>query len=230
MKALRKVVSGWSTCWCQLVRLNPESDRRCRIFSDIYAQKAWGDGESASGPGSNFARAILFRDDLERLIRDLRVRTLLDAPCGDFNWLSRFDLAVDRYIGVDIVPELILGNREKFGGKQRDFRRLDIVSDRLPRADLIFCRDGLVHLSNAEVLSTLRNFKSTGSTWLLTNTVVEHANNENILTGSWQPLNLQAPPFSLPAPAHLLDERCVGYGGVYRDKRLGLWRLEDIRC
>jgi len=209
---------------------NSDTARRRQIFCDIYNQKAWGDGESASGPGSAVERASLFRPELEALIRKHGVRSLLDAPCGDFNWLPHFDLQLERYIGIDIVPALIARNRAGYATGNRTFLVRDMVANRLPKVDLILCRDGLVHLSNREIWQTLRNFQRSGATWLLTNTFVEHHDNQDIPTGGWQPLNLQNRPFSLPAPEEILDEQCLGYAGVYRDKRLGLWRLQDIRC
>jgi hypothetical protein len=224
------MLQNWVSSWrARLTWNDPETERRRRLFAGIFQHNGWGDAESVSGPGSNLARASLFRADLEALVRALKVRTLLDVPCGDFNWLGHFDLALDLYVGADIIPELIARNRARFGSKRRRFLVRDMVCDRLPRADLIFCRDGLVHLSNAEIFATLRNFKRTGSTWLLTNTFVDRSENQDVPTGGWQPLNLQAPPFALPAPASLIDEQCLGYGGAYRDKRLALWRLSDVR-
>ena len=214
--------------WFPLFKLRPKTVQRRIIFEDIYRRNVWGDAESASGPGSNAARAELFRPDFVTLVRELGIRTLLDAPCGDFNWLWRFDLPIERYTGVDIVPELISRNARRHELSRLHFLVRDIVCDQLPRADLILCRDGLVHLSDADIVATLQNFKRTGSTWLLTNTFVERADNQDIATGGWRPLNLQAPPFSLPPPARMIDEQCLGYGGLARDKRLALWRLTEL--
>ena len=226
---MRDLATWWPpTDWFRIVRPDPETDRRRRIFAGIHRHNGWGDAESASGPGSNLARASLFRAELEALVRDLGVRSLLDVPCGDFNWLGRFDLDLDRYIGVDIVPALIAHNRSKFGSRRNRFLVRDMVREPLPRADLIFCRDCLVHFSNAEIFATLRNFKRTGSTWLLTNSFIEHDENRDIATGGWQPLNLEAAPFALPPPRRMIDERCLAGGGAYRDKRLALWRLSDL--
>ena len=208
--------------------MSADSAGRQQVFTAIYHENAWGDAESKSGPGSSVARASLFREDFEQLLRDLGVRSLLDAPCGDFNWLSGFDLALDSFTGIDIVPQIIEQNRARYSGQNFRFEVLDIVSDALPAADLILCRDALVHFSFADVLSALRNFKRSGSQWLLTNTFVAHHANADITTGAWQPLNLQDPPFALPPPVRSLDEKCLGYGGVYRDKRLALWRLPDL--
>jgi methyltransferase family protein len=222
---VRLVTSRWRAVQARLPWADADTARRRAEFTGIFQQNAWGDPESVSGPGSNVARASLFRADLEALVRSLKPRTLLDAPCGDFNWLRHFDLGFERYVGVDIVPVLIARNRAKFGSKRHRFLVRDMVRDRLPRADLIFCRDGLVHLSHAEIFATLRNFRRSRSTWLLTNTFTDRENRE--LPG-WHPLNLQAPPFALPPPLGLIDEQCFTGGGAYRDKRLALWRLSDL--
>ena len=227
-RSLAELASWWRPTWPRFLRADPDRERRRQIFAGIFQHNGWGDIESASGPGSNVARASLFRADLEALVRDLGVGTLLDAPCGDFNWLSTFDLPLERYTGVDIVPALIARNRAAFGTRRRRFLLRDMVSDRLPRADLILCRDGLVHLTNAEIAATLENFRRTGAIWLLATTFVDRRENQDIATGGWQPLNLAAAPFCLPPPLRLIDEQCTGYGGAYRDKRLGLWRLTDM--
>jgi hypothetical protein len=39
---------------------------------------------------------------------------------------------------------------------------------------------------------------------------------------------MQAAPFNFPAPLALIDEKCTHTGGVYRDKRLGLWKLDSL--
>jgi hypothetical protein len=205
---------------------DPMSVARQKAFSDIFATRLWGEGESVSGPGSGVARASLFRTDFELLLRELGVRILLDAGCGDFNWLPSFDLKGIKVIGIDIVPELVSANRKRHPGVH--FRAADIVANSLPKADLILCRDALVHLNNDDIFRALANFRRSEANWLLTNTFIGRDKNEDIPTGGWRPLNLRLPPFSLPEPSRIIDERCLGYDGVYRDKRLALWRRLDL--
>jgi hypothetical protein len=50
--------------------------------------------------------------------------------------------------------------------------------------------------------------------------------NADIQTGGWRPINLQLPPYNLPKPIKLIDERCPLED--YRDKSLGLWKTADI--
>jgi hypothetical protein len=158
-------------------------------------------------------------------LKRLEVRALLDAPCGDFNWAAPVAAAVESYVGVDVVPELIAANIQSAGTQPR-FLCADLTRDRLPPADLILCRDCLVHFSFADIRAALRNFRRSGATWLLTTTFIDpNRRNEDIGSGGWRALNLELPPFRFPPPSALIDEHCEHTGGIYRDKRLGLWKI-----
>jgi len=85
-----------------------------------------------------------------------------------------------------------------------------------------------VHFSFEDLWSALRNFKKSGSVYLLATTFVEHQTNLEIETGGWRPLNMERPPFGFPPPLKVIDEKCLRTGGIYADKRLALWRLADI--
>ena len=198
-----------------------------RVFSAIHSDRKWGDCESASGPGSTRERAASFLPELVELVRSLGVRTLLDAPCGDFNWAGPLADAVDLYVGVDVVPALIKANRVR-SSSRRKFLCRDMVHQRLPAADAILCRDALVHLATSDIFDALANFRRTGAGFLITSTFLDDRPNDDIVTGGWRPLNLQRAPFDFPAPLALIDERCHHTGGSYSDKRLALWQLEDL--
>jgi hypothetical protein len=199
-----------------------------RVFGAIHAARAWGDCESASGPGSTKERAATFLPDLVALVRSLGVRRLLDAPCGDFNWAAPLAEAVESYVGVDVVPAIVAAN-QRHAGPRRRFLCRDIVRQRLPAADLVLCRDALVHLAETDVFAALANLRRTGARWLLTTTFVgDERANPDVPTGGWRPLNLERPPYSLPPPAAVVDERCHHTGGIYADKRLGLWEFAAL--
>ena len=80
------------------------------VFSRIYEKNLWGDSESRSGRGSTLGRTAVIRDALPALLEGVGARSMLDAACGDFNWMARVDLRGVRYVGVDVVPELIATN------------------------------------------------------------------------------------------------------------------------
>ena len=75
-----------------------------------------------------------YTDALPALVKELGVRSLLDAPCGDFNWMRHVDLDGVEYTGGDVVPELVARNRELYGAAGRRFVTLDLTRDPLPPA------------------------------------------------------------------------------------------------
>ena len=207
------------------------SPSRCQeaTFTAIFENRVWRDPESVSGPGSTLARGADFEAQLIALLEQWHIGSIVDAPCGDFNWMRRVLAQHDLpYTGVDIVAALIERNSHVYSTPTRHFRCLDMTRGDLPPADLIICRDGLVHLSFADARAAIRNFRRSGSRYLLVTTFVGVLRNIDVPTGGWRVLNMQAPPFGFPAPFALLDERCTHSGGIYRDKRLGLWELASL--
>jgi SAM-dependent methyltransferase len=197
------------------------ADERRRVFTTIYAENGWRCEESRSGPGSTWERTRHLVEVLPALLRELGARSLLDAPCGDFHWMSRVALADVAYVGVDIVPAMIEANRARFGTTGRRFEVADLVRDPLPRADAILCRECLVHLALADAMAALANFRRTGARWLIATTFPATETNGEVATGWWRPLNLERPPFALPPAARLVSERLP----EWPDKALGVWAL-----
>ena len=171
---------------------------------------------------------LLFEINFANLLIELGTRSLLDAGCGDFNWMKEVQLPIERYFGVDVVPELIAKNQTNYKAPGRLFIHRDIARDDLPRSDLILCRDCLVHFSYEDALAALQNFKRSKAPYLLTTTFVNFPENADIQTGGWRQLNLERAPFNFPSPQRMIDEKCWHTGGIYSDKRLALWRLEQI--
>lgn len=197
-------------------------------FGEIFRQNIWGSPESASGVGSTVDATMAIRSGLIEICREFGVRSLLDAPCGDYGWMSSLKLPVGSYFGVDIVPELIAGNRRMFESPTVRFAVADLTSDELPEADVILCRDCLVHLSFRNIKRVLANFVRTGSKYLLATTFPDHDENAEIVDGDWRLLNLQRAPFDFPAPLRVINERCTEVGGAYDDKSLALWRIDEL--
>jgi len=198
-------------------------------FDRIHATNLWGAATSVSGLGSELPATAALAAGLPPLLRELEVASLLDAPCGDAAWIHRIGLAVD-YIGVDIVPAIVEGlqRRAAAGELKGRYRVADITRDPLPRADAVLCRDCLVHLSFAHIQRALRNLRRSGARWLITTTFNELQANHDCEDGDWRALNLCRPPFAWPLPMALLDERCDEAAGGYRDKSLGVWRLDSL--
>ena len=143
--------------------------------------------------------------------------------------MAKVRLGVEHYIGVDLLEDLIQRNIETYAAPDRSFSVSNILEDRLPKAEIIICRDCLGHLSNEDILRALTNFVDSGSGYLLTTTFPKRVRNTDIVAGQWRPLNLQAAPFLLPEPLLILTERCSESNGAFKDKSLALWRLADVQ-
>lgn len=189
------------------------------VFSEIYHTNAWQNPESVSGRGSTLARTKVITSHLPVLLQELNADSLLDAACGDFNWMRYAKLGSVKYIGVDIVPALIVRNRQLYQTEQRTFAVQDITTDQLPSADVILCRDCLIHLSFKSIKAAISNFKKTRATYLLCTTHTSVTDNIDCPDGSWRNVNLLLPPFNFPQPLRLFVEDAE-FG-----KCLGVWRL-----
>ncbi len=202
-----------------------------QVFTHIHQHNAWRNADSVSGHGSTLSSTAVIREKLPVLFREFSVRTLLDIPCGDFVWMKEIVGHVEHYIGADIVPALIESNTARYTGPGLEHVRfvpLSLTDDPLPVADLILCCDCLVHFSFHDIARALANIKRSGARYLLTTTFHQREENQDIVTGNWRPLNLQAAPFNLPEPLHWLSEEYIGSRGLYADKSLGLWEVSAL--
>lgn len=198
------------------------------IFTPMFGVDQKDPFASSSGSGSNLMQTAVIRKEIPKLIRQLDIKTVLDAPCGDFFWMQTVDLCVEKYMGIDVIKKLIQKNQKNYGNERREFIHLDMTVDSLPKADLILCRDCLVHCSFADIAAILQQFKKSGSKYLLTTSFPGRAENRNICTGDWFPIDLTSPPFSLPKPLVVINENCTEQEGLYNDKSLCLWKLNEI--
>lgn len=193
-------------------------------FTKIYQENAWKSEKSASGHGSSLEATAAIRKVLPSLLTAYGIGSVLDIPCGDFTWWPAMGLGEQiRYIGADIVPELIAENKRTH--PLLDFRVLNVVSGHLPKVDLVFCRDCLGHLSNPNVRSALTNIRVSGATYLMATTYYDPkwSTDAEILDGSWRPINL-IKQFRLGEPIITVNEGFTK-DAAYRDKSLGLWKL-----
>lgn len=193
------------------------------IFKDIYESNTWGDSESASGTGSSLKATDHLRVQLPALLMKHNIKSMLDLPSGDFNWMRSIDLQRITYTGADIVPEIVERN-QKYSDAQRRFVVLNLIEDNLPACDLILVRDCLVHLPFEQALKAVENIKRSPIQYLLVTHFPGSANSD-IPMGQWRPLDLCSKPFSFPAPLDVISENLPG---KYKNKTLALWRVKDL--
>jgi hypothetical protein len=204
----------------------PVLDSVEKVFTYIYKTNYWTSQESISGPGSELRVTHKMRKDLSALIKRFGITSIADAPCGDLNWMKHVDIGTCRYIGIDIVQELIENNIKTFGNT-REFRHLNLLENVIEKVDLIICRDMLAHLTYEQIFTALRNFKQSGSKYILVTTnVVAPENSDITKEGGWRRLNLELPPFNFPRPLAMIEED-VPFE-FERGKHLALWFLDDL--
>ena len=203
------------------------------IFNNIKEKNIWGSSESLSGPGSENTQTRVLESELPGLFRTYDIKSILDIPCGDFNWMKNVVCPYARenelkYIGADIVDSLINEVSAKYGSERMEFLKLNLITDELPKVDLIFVRDCFVHFSYKDIQKAMLNIKKSRSKYLMSTTFTHHRYNHNIPTGDWRPINLQEAPFNFPEPEYTLIEKCTHGDGAYQDKAMGMWRMEVL--
>lgn len=190
----------------------------------------WGKIESLSGSGSSLYQTKNIRQRIKELVNFYHINSIADIPCGDFNWMKAINFGSCQYIGCDIIEPLIEDNIKKYSDSNHFFINLDCRVHALPYAELIICRDLLVHLSIEDIFKALKNFKKSGAKYLLTTTFsnIRLSTNSEIQSGGWRTLNLLHQPFNFPAPLMIINEECSEQDGAYKDKSLALWKIADL--
>lgn len=178
------------------------------IMSTIYKENLWGGRGQAfySGQGSHkdkimgpYIKAI--KEWLAAFEEKLHV---CDLGCGDFNVGNQLVPFTKKYIGIDIVDELIDRNKRLYKQDNLEFRCLDIISDELPTADCIFVRQVLQHLSNEKIHRVLKRIKRYRYMIITEHLPFEKFNaNADKYTGSDNRLGLHSGVVLTEAPYHL---------------------------
>lgn len=197
-------------------------------FSEIFKQGGWksGKGKTVSGAGSTLEYTANIRNELPDLFKSLNIKTVIDAPCGDYNWFHKMEIGEIIYFGFDIVDGLIEQNMKLYGTDRVKFSILDVVSEPLPTADLMLCRDLLRHIKLDYGRKVLENFVRSGTKYLLTTTYVNPKNVDIAGAVGSRRINLLASPFNLPEPQLKIADYVEGFAERY----LGLWDRKQIEA
>lgn len=132
------------------------------IFEKVYRENQWGNSSddsqvffSGSGSRSDDVVDPYVTAVTEFLSSFKEKPNVVDLGCGDFFVGSRIRVFCSSYIACDIVPSLIKFNKSKYKSLGVDFRVLNMSSDKLPPADIVFIRQALQHISNEEIMAVL---------------------------------------------------------------------------
>lgn len=170
-----------------------------KLFSEIYKKNMWNSKETRSGEGSEFKYTANLRIFLPKIISHFKIKVIIDAPCGDFNWMKHIIKNKNlKYIGLDIVPKIINANKKNYSQNNITFITSDICKDKIPNCDLLIVRDCLFHFSYKDISKFLLNISRADYKYLLTTTHVVKKNfkNRDIATGDFRLINLFKYPFN----------------------------------
>lgn len=188
-----------------------------QYFIEVYEKNIWQSNESRSGPGSeknhptiqNLIKIVI--DLINLKMSDIQELIISDCPCGDFNWINmllieifnKTNIKKINYYGYDIVPNLKndFDKLNKINNVSYNFNQLDITKNIPNKSDIIICKELFIHLSFNDIKSSLNNFKTSQSSFLICNDFenienVDITYNNNSL-GLCRPVCLTLEPFNL---------------------------------
>ena len=168
-------------------------------FNLIYKKNIWDSKESRSGEGSEIYYTERLRNWMIEVLPKYQIKKLIDAPCGDFNWMKLVVSEIEiEYYGFDIVDSLIKNNNALYRGDKVQFGIANICEDKLPNCDLLIVRDFLFHLSYNDINKFLENISNINYKYLLTTTHILEENfvNKDIKSADYRLIDLFKEPFN----------------------------------
>lgn len=179
--------------------------------------------ESYSGRGSHIETTEDVRKHLPLIIEKYNIKSITDSPCGDWNWMRLVNLDGIDYIGYDVVDEVLENNKSKYQKENIRFENRDIINEPIRKSDLIICRDFMFHVSNENVSKLIKNFKNSGSTYLLTTCFDYVTKNEDFSSAEYgfRKINLRVEPFSFNEPLYEFIETHMDNEG----RGMYLWKI-----
>lgn len=178
---------------------------------------------SVAGYGTNMNAVLPIIQELPNILKKYEIKTFLDAPCGDYYIMKLIDFTNIKYIGIDLVDEQIKRNKKEY--QDIDFRVLNMFTDEIPKADLVFCRDIFIHLSTINIKTFIHNCIKSNCKYLMSSTYTR-INENSELNGivGWRLLNLENSPYNFPKPLELIQEN----DNVDVGKSMGIWKFCDL--
>jgi len=177
-------------------------------LQNAFEKKDWSrsEGVPRSGRGSTLAVTVPLRAALPGIFETYKVKTFLDAPCGDWTWMQHVDLSGIDYIGGDISSEVVDEVKAEHDAPGRAFMHLDVTSDTLPKADLMMCRDCLFHLKFWLRWAFFENFVKSEIPYLMITRHYVPVNEALRTNAGYKQFNPCAAPFNFAEPLETILE------------------------
>ena len=175
-----------------------------KVFTNLYNIE--NDAGTPCGIGSVYEsvknRGLI--EGIQNVIKEYNIKSVNMIGCGIFgNWeydIGYKELGVD-YCGYELVQDEVDRNKKEF--PEYKFEQFDMTRDVCRPADLIITRQVIQHLNKEEVISTLDNFRKSGSKYLLISQWdLEHnfdmfPNEYRIGFSLYNPKNLKLYPYNI---------------------------------
>lgn len=165
-----------------------------RVFQKIYTHNRWLFG---SGEGSLPEITKPYRHFLQQFLRDKNIQSVVDIGCGDWQSSQLIDWGNTRYLGLDVVPELVRENQRQFETENIAFAILDAIREIPPPAELLLIKDVLQHWPNQAIKNFLPNLKN--YRYVLVTNDADERTNVDIAFGEHRAVDVTLPPFNISA-------------------------------
>jgi SAM-dependent methyltransferase len=220
-----------------LVSFAEDNARAWSEITDLHRTRPqdFGTVETANGPGATLAQTEALRELLPVIFARYGVKTVLDVGCGDWNWMSHVDLDGIDYTGWDVEESMIAADSEQFVGRNNARFAVQslLTAESIPKVDLILARHVLIHFPNDEIVKVLDKMRASGAKYLLTSHWPGGSNEDYEPEGfAWRgymerALNMEAPPFNLPARVEAIHEPAADAGVLMTEHELALYELQE---
>jgi len=198
---------------------------KVKFPADFYGDAKWPpkDIRKLSGSGAGSYLGLASETSL-RILKDTilshGVRSVVDIPCGDVNWIldSYVTDTLPLYVGLDIVDAVITSNNKRYSHHEnKHFFLWDATHCDLPKFfnvttsteqhfDLVHVRDVIQHMPLGQGVKYFCGIFRSGAKLLVTTTYPKIVKNKDLQTeGDWYKNNLELEPFSFPRSTNCIQ-------------------------
>lgn len=121
--------------------------------------------------------------------------------CGDFIWMNlllKKYKNYNKYLGLEIVDNLVANNNLKYSNDKVSFKTFDLVEEKIPTGfDIILVRDVFIHLKDEQIKNFLKLLTTSEAKYFgVTSTPLLRKNFELKTEGRYRDINIEIEPYN----------------------------------